>query len=251
MTEEPYRWLEAISNRRDYVREQLKGGTPVFAASLADGILLLGVGVGQSKVFELFDRQAMAGLGHPADIEKIRQAAIDAAHVEAFTRAPEDVSLRRLVSFGLGPQLKTNFEQLFTAPFLVELVLAEVGSESSSDALFRLRFDGSFQISSGGVMVATANPDHETAAQNWLTSALANVPSRTDAAELLLQAWWCLSENKPFGDAMPGPDQRRDGWRQAARGKTIEIVWLDRRSSRAARYRAQTAAGIGLQVGSA
>ena len=87
MTEEPYRWLEAVGNRREYVREQLKGGSPVFAASLPDGILLLGVGGGQSKVFELFDRHALAGLGHPADIEKIRQTAIDAAHMEAFTRA--------------------------------------------------------------------------------------------------------------------------------------------------------------------
>ena len=44
MTEEPYRWLEAMANRREYVRDQLKGGSPVFAVSLPDGILLLGVG---------------------------------------------------------------------------------------------------------------------------------------------------------------------------------------------------------------
>src|SRR5208282_6579820 len=129
MTEEPYRWLEAVANRREYVREQLKSGSPVLAASLPDGILLLGVGAGQSKVFELFDRHALAGLGHPADIERIRQAAIDAAHTEAFTRAPEDVSLRRLVGFGLSPQLKTNFEQIFAAPYLVELLLVEIGAE--------------------------------------------------------------------------------------------------------------------------
>ena len=42
MTEEPYRWLEAIGNRREYVREQLKGGSPVFATASPDGILLLG-----------------------------------------------------------------------------------------------------------------------------------------------------------------------------------------------------------------
>src|SRR5580692_4109066 len=145
MNEEPYRWLEAIANRREYVREQLKGGSPAFAASLPDGILLLGVGVGNSKVFELFDRHALAGLGHPADIEKIRQAAIDAAHTEAFTRAPEDVSLRRLVGFGLSPQLKTNFEQIFTAPFLVELILAEIVTEPAKDYMVRLHFDGAFQ----------------------------------------------------------------------------------------------------------
>src|SRR5580700_1985585 len=129
MNEEPYRWLEAVANRREYVNEQLKGGSPVFAASLPDGILLLGVGAGQSKVFELFDRHALAGLGHPADIEKIRQAAVDAAHLEAFTRAPEDVSLRRLAGLGLSAQLKSNFEQIYAAPFLVELLLAEIAGE--------------------------------------------------------------------------------------------------------------------------
>src|ERR1700677_2485614 len=172
MTEEPYRWLEAVANRREYVREQLKGGSPVFAASLPEGILLLGVGSGQSKVFELFDRHALAGLGHPADIEKIRQAAIDAAHTESFTRAPEDVSLRRLVSFGLSPQLKTNFQQIFTAPFLVELLLAEIGTEPDKDMLVRLRFDGAFQIQAGGVMVVASEPEPEAAAKAWLVKAL-------------------------------------------------------------------------------
>src|SRR5690349_24505974 len=118
MIEEPYRWLEAVENRREYVREQLKSGSPAFAAKLRDGILLVGIGSGNSKVFELFDRHALTALGHPADIEKIRQAAIDAAQMEAFTRAPEDVSLRRLVSFGLSAQLKTNVEQIYSAAVL-------------------------------------------------------------------------------------------------------------------------------------
>ncbi|MFO1497632.1 MAG: hypothetical protein U1G07_04435 [Verrucomicrobiota bacterium] len=154
MIEEPYRWLEAIGNRREYVHEQLKGGSPVFAVSLPEGILLLAVGTGHSKVFELFDRHALAGLGHPADIEKIRQAAIDAAHTEAFTRAPEDVSLRRLVGFGLSPELKKNFEQIFSAPFLVELLLAELGPDRDRDVLVRLHFDGGFQFGAKGIVVA-------------------------------------------------------------------------------------------------
>src|SRR5271168_3632868 len=191
MTEEPYRWLEAVSNRREYVREQLKGGSPVLAASLADGILLLGLGGGQSKVFELFDRHALAGLGHPADIERIRQAAIDAAHVEAFTRAPEDVSLRRLVGFGLGPQLKTHFEQIFSAPFLVELLLAELGIEPAQDLFFRLHYDGSFQTQSGGAVLAASQPEAEAVGRKWLKETLQGITNRNEAAEILLQAWWC------------------------------------------------------------
>ncbi|HEV7927844.1 MAG TPA: 20S proteasome subunit A/B [Verrucomicrobiae bacterium] len=246
MTEEPYRWLEAVANRREYVHEQLKGGTPVLAASLSDGILLLGVGGGQSKVFELFDRHALAGLGHPADIERIRQAAIDAAHVEAFTRAPEDVSLRRLVGFGLGPQLKTNFEQIFSAPFLVELLLAELGPEPGRDLFFRLHFDGSYQTQFGGVVVVASDAAAEAAAQKWLGEMVKTNTNRKEAADLLLQAWWRLAENKSFTEALPDEAARRAGWREAAKGKEIEIGWLARQNSRPARYQAPTAAELGL-----
>jgi proteasome alpha subunit len=246
MTEEPYRWLEAIANRREYVVEQVKSGSPVLAASLPDGILLLGVGSGQSKVFELFDRHALAGLGHPADIEKIRQAAIDAAHVEAFTRAPEDVSLRRLVGFGLSPQLKTNFEQIFSAPFLVELLLAELGSEPAQDLFFRLHFDGAFQMQSGGAILAAGQPEAEAAAQKWLTEAIKGKTSRSDAADVLLQTWWCLTENKSLADQPPPEDQRKAGWREATKGRVIEIGWLARQSARPARYQTLTISDLGL-----
>ena len=246
MTEEPYRWLEAVANRREYVREQLKGGSPAFAASLPDGILLLAVGGGQSKVFELFDRHALAGLGHPADIEKIRQAAIDAAHTEAFTRAPEDVSLRRLVSFGLSPQLKTNFEQIFTAPFLVELLLAEIGAEPEKDLLLRLHFDGGFRFQAGGVLVAASQPEPEAAAQAWLNQSLAGKTGRREVADILLQAWWCLVENKPFGEGLPDEAQRQAGWRAITRERVVELGWLARSSPRHAHYEALSLAQAGL-----
>lgn len=240
MTEEPYRWLEAIGNRREYVREQLKGGSPAFAVKLPDGILTLAVGSGQSKVFELFDRHALAALGHPADIEKIRQAAIDAAHMEAFTRAPEDVSLRRLISFGLSPQLKTNFEQIFSAPFLIEMLLAELGASPEADVVVRLHFDGAFQISTTAVTVAAAEADREQAAQDWLNESLKGIAERKTVVERLLQAWRALVENKEF-NADPGGD-----WKEALKDKVVEIGWLDRRTSRQARFVPLTLAEVGL-----
>ncbi|MBI2927841.1 MAG: 20S proteasome subunit A/B [Verrucomicrobia bacterium] len=246
MTEEPYRWLEAIQNRREYVREQLKGASPGFAVSLPEGILLLGVGTGNSKVFELFDRHALVGLGHPADIEKVRQAVIDGAHIEAFTRAPEDVSLRRLVSFGLSPQLKTNFEQIYSAPFLVELIFAEVGVTPDKDLLLRLHFDGAFQHQATGVLVAARAPEAEAAAQTWLRQALSGKTDRADVADVLFQAWWCLQENKSFTENPPSEEERRAGWRAALNSKVAEIGWLARRSQRAARFENLSLSQVGL-----
>jgi proteasome alpha subunit len=235
MNEEPYRWLEAVENRREYVREQLKGGSPAFAARLPDGILLLAIGTGNSKVFELFDRHALTALGHPADIEKIRQAAIDAAHMEAFTRAPEDVSLRRLVSFGLSPQLKTNFEQIFSAPFLVEMLLAEMHNDPANDMLVRLHFDGSFEFTTVPFVVVGSHPETEKAAQTWLNEKLAGETDREKIIETCLQAWWVLRENKSFTE-LPTEEDRRNGWREATKDRVLEIGWLDRKLQRPSRF---------------
>lgn len=248
MTEEPYRWLEAVSNRRDYVREQIKPGTPVLAACLKDGILMLGVGSGHSKVFEIHDREALAGLGHPADIEKIRQSAVDAAHVEAFTRAAEDISLRRLVSFNLGPAMKTQFEQLFSAPYLAELLLAELGDAPGEDVLVNLHFDGSFQFQNGGIGVAASDPDRAAACRDWLSKQDTETKSRDAAAKLLLEAWWLLASEKLFSVNVPSESEREQGWREAIVGKTLEIAWLDRASSRAATFSLLSVAEIGLEL---
>jgi proteasome alpha subunit len=244
MTEEPYRWLEAVANRREYVREQIKGGSPVFAASLPEGILLLGVGVGRSKVFELFDRQALAALGHPADIEKIRQAAIDSAHVEGFTRAPEDVTLRRLVGFGLSPQLKNAFEQIYSAPCLAETLLAELGPTPAEDVLVRLHFDGAFQVRHGGLLVAAGVSETEAACQAWLEKELAGKTGRPEVAEVLLQAWWCVTTGKAFDDKLPAETARREGWKQSVQGRTVELGWLDRKSLRPAKYASLAAEAV-------
>lgn len=235
MTEEPYRWLEAVENRREYVREQLKTGSPAFAARLPGGILLAGIGGGNSKVFELFDRHALCALGHPADIEKIRQAAIDAAHMEAFTRAPEDVSLRRLVSFGLSPQLKTNFEQIFSAPFLVEMLLAELHNDPSNDLLARLHYDGAFEFSTSPFVFVSVNPETEKAAVTWVAAQLSAKATREEVIETMLQAWWLLRENKSFSEP-PAEPERRQGWRDATKDRVLEIGWLDRHSDRQARF---------------
>ena len=246
MIEEPYRWLDAIENRREYVREQVKEGSPAFAVSLAEGVLLLGVGSGNSKVFEIFDRHALIGLGHPADIERIRQTAIDSAHMDGFMRAPEDVALRRLVSFGLGPQLKTAFEQIFGAPFLIELWLVEVGSAPENDVLARLHFDGGFEWITGGVAVVAGKPEAEKPAKDWLRKQIDGKSNRRDAVEIMLQAWWTLIENKPFAEDGPPNEEVRNGWRDQVSGRTVEIGWLARSDKRRSRFEQLSLPELGL-----
>lgn len=236
MTEEPFRWLEAIANRRDYVQQQIGTGSPVFAVSLEAGILLLGVGSGQSKVFEIFDRQAMAALGHPADIERVRQMLIDAAHLEAFTRASADVNVRRLVSFGLSPQLKQSFEQIFQAPFMVEMLLGEVAEQPSKDVLVKVNFDGGFKIQHGGVMVAAPKPEQVALATDWLKANLDQKLKPESAALVLLLAWNSLTSGTPLPEKIEQPIKLPDALVEQLSDKVVEAAVLERKGSKVARY---------------
>jgi hypothetical protein len=40
MIDEPYRWVEAISNRREYIENELATGSPTIGLSFSDGLLL-------------------------------------------------------------------------------------------------------------------------------------------------------------------------------------------------------------------
>ncbi len=143
MIEEPYRWVEAIANRREYIEDQLRRGSPIVLLNYADGLLLLTVSRETRKVFEIYDRIAFAALGHPADIERMRLVAIDLAHIEGFNRAVNDVSLRRLVNYGMSPALKAAFEQVYAAPYIVKMLMAELGDSPEHDIIVKLDYDGS------------------------------------------------------------------------------------------------------------
>jgi proteasome alpha subunit len=232
MTEEPYRWLEAISNRREYIRDQLKGGTPVFAVSRHEGILLVGVGQKQSKVFEIYDRHAFAALGHPVDIERLRQAAIEAAHIEGFNRSARDVTLRRLVSFSLSTMLKTAFEQIFAPPLIVESIFAELGEQPAQDSLVRLHYDGDHHYETSGVAVAHHDNQTEAAAAEWLRKALTPADKLPRVAGLCLVAWQALIDAKGFENiTVPSEPPLQIS------GKTVEAAFLDRQLPGAVRYR--------------
>src|SRR5215467_1382888 len=154
MIEEPYRWVEAIANRREYIEAQLAPGSPIAALGYRDGILFLTIGQTRQKIFEIYDRIAMGAIGHPGDIERLRMAAIELASTEGFTRSSTDVSLRRLVHYSLSPVMKSAFEQVYGAPYLARMLFAEVGESPQEDLFLRVEYDG--EIATNGAKFAEA-----------------------------------------------------------------------------------------------
>ena len=188
MYEEPYRWVEAVGNRRQYLDEQFKQGSPVVAVSYADGVLLLTVSKGTPKLYEIYDRIGLGGMGHPADLEKLRFSLLEMAHVEGFNRAPSDVTGTRLMKYGLAPVIKQAFEEIYKAPYIVKVLLAELGQKPERDALLTVNYDGTFEELDGSAVLA-AMPAIQRAMLDALSARSVRAAALPEAFEAALLAW--------------------------------------------------------------
>ena len=187
MLEEPYRWVEAINNRREYLDDQLSGGSPVVGMTYADGLLLLTATPGPRKLFEVYNEIAFAAVGHPADIEKLRKAVIDIAHIEGFNLSARDVTLQRLVSFGIGPMMKAAFDEIFRSPFIARVMLAELDQENGSGLFYTIDSDGSF--SQSGRIAALSGTEASAQAMMAKLAASGENLALDEALGMALEVW--------------------------------------------------------------
>ncbi|MEJ5171470.1 MAG: hypothetical protein WHU10_10820, partial [Fimbriimonadales bacterium] len=65
----PFDWQESIGHRVEYVENKLAQGLPLVAASLKDGVGIVAWRRNARKVFEIYDRLAMAAIGQQSDVE--------------------------------------------------------------------------------------------------------------------------------------------------------------------------------------
>lgn len=241
MTEEPYRWVEAIANRREYIEHQLAGGSPIVALAYKDGVLFLTLSRERQKIFEIYDRIAMGAIGHPGDIERLRMAAIEVASTEGFTRSTQDVSLRRLASFSLSPALKAAFEQIYGPPYLARMLFAELGRDG---ALFsRIDYDGTIHNSGGphlrnfehyGVLAGTAI--QAAAMERHLAQLNCGGMELDEAIRTAFHAW-TIGQLSREEDAQPTPEAIEAAKKERLGQAVIEAAILDRNTRQAASYR--------------
>lgn len=226
MLEEPYRWIEAIRNRREYLEDQLQGASPVVGMAYEGGLLLLTTTPGPRKLFEVYDEIAFAAIGHPADIEKLRKAVIDIAHVEGFNLSASDVSLQRLVSFGIGPLIKGAFDEIFHSPFIARVLLAELGPESGG--FYAVDADGSFAQVGSLAAVAGTEASAEGAIARLKEKAESDL-GLEDALRVALEAWACgrlLAEGE--GERSPDDAGIADFLGRSLGEVKVEAAVLDR-----------------------
>ena len=189
MYDEPYRWVEAVGNRRQYLDDQFRQGSPLVAASYVDGIVLLTTSHGTPKLYEIYDRIGLGGMGHPADLEKLRFSILDMAHVEGFQRSPADVTGARLIKYGLAPAIKQAFEEIFKAPYITKLLLTELGNLPSQDRFYTVNYDGTFEEQTDMAVIG-ATPAIQNAMLSYLkTKITPTMDSLQNVLESAVRAW--------------------------------------------------------------
>jgi proteasome alpha subunit len=250
MYEEPYKWVEAVGNRRQYLDEQFKQGSPVVGLAYDGRIVLLTVSKGTPKLYEIYDRLALGGMGHPADLEKLRFSLLEMAHVEGFNRSPSDVTGSRMVKYGIAPVIKQAFEEVFKAPFIVKILLAELGPKAGKETFLVINYDGTFE--EGGqcaVLAATKAVEQE------MIKSLQREPANRSLSEAVAAALraWALGDRLQREAVDADADRERPSStdtsstdvaalyahvRATVAEKTIECALLDRTQSGSSKYRA-------------
>ncbi|MCH8156920.1 MAG: proteasome subunit alpha [Nitrospinae bacterium] len=251
MFEEPFRWMEAITTRHSYVREKLHKGQPVIGVPYEEGAVMLGFAPQPGKVFEIYDRIALGGLGHPADVERLRMTLLDMAHVEGFSRSAQDVTIARLLQFGLAPALKQNFEEIQRAPYLVQLLLAEVDNDDVA-GFYRLNYDGYWETFKNGTVIAGSGKVQERIQKEIEKTSFAGFKLKK-ALQEALRLWevGCQepddSKKDEDEDADSETEEKDDApstLKDAFEKWTLEAAVLNRNTGRKCLYRALDAKEI-------
>ena len=219
----PYDWQQTLRQKADYVEDRLRGGSPVAALSCREGVLLLTTRRTQSKIFEIYDRLAFAGLGNPSDLEAVRHAAVDFAHAEGYQRSEQDVSIQRVVGFAISPALKRSFADPFRTPLVIRGLFAQVGETPEEDLYYVLNYDGEFILYHD--YAAAAGTDFAEVLMERVLSgegAPAPTPKRKsrralpleDGIQRALRAWsagrWALQGLE--GEGAPEPEPEPEDW---------------------------------------
>ena len=133
---------QLVKDRAEYARKGIARGRSIVGLEAQEGVVLLAENPSRTltKVSEIYDRIAFAGVGKYNEFESLRVAGIRHADVKGYQYGRADVTAKSLAS-AFSQTLGNIFVQ-GPKPFEVEVLIAEVGYDSSGDRLYKVTYDG-------------------------------------------------------------------------------------------------------------
>jgi proteasome alpha subunit len=144
---------QAMKDKADYARKAITRIRSGVVIDYDDGILFVAPNPSRAlrKFSEIYDRIAFAAVGRYNEFERLRQAGVRYADLTGYQYDRQDVNARGLANW-YAQTLGTIFTES-NKPLEVEIVVAEVGTTSSQDQIYRITFDGSVVEEQGFVVM--------------------------------------------------------------------------------------------------
>jgi len=159
---------QVIKDKADYARKGIARGRSVIVLEYTEGVLFVAENPSRAlhKISEIYDRIGFAAVGKYNEFENLRVAGVRLADMRGYSYDRRDVTGRSLAN-AYAQTLGTVFTEM-PKPYEVEIVVAEIGENSSEDQLYRLMFDGSVADEQGFVaMGGQAESISSALAQEW------------------------------------------------------------------------------------
>ena len=143
---------QMTQDKAEFARKGIARGKSIVTLEYDVGILLLAENPFKlSKIGEIYDRIAFAGVGKFSEFDRLRKMGVQWADVEGYRFSRDDVrgkALANLYSQAIGEEFNRSIK-----PFEVEIVVAEVGDPQfaghEANALYEVGFDGTIQDQTG------------------------------------------------------------------------------------------------------
>jgi proteasome alpha subunit len=176
---------QQMKDRADFARKGIARGRSVIVMHYADGILFVAENRSQAlhKVSEIYDRIGFAAVGRYNEFENLRTAGIRYADLRGYSYDRSDVTGRGLAN-AYAQLLGTIFSSGGDKPYEVEVIVAELGADRTSDQIYRLTYDGSVGDEEGfAVMGGSADVIAEVVKRGFQPNL-----SLADAAQLAVRS---------------------------------------------------------------
>lgn len=134
---------QMIQEKTEYARKGIARGRSLVAVEYADGIIMAAENPSSSlsKISEIYDRLAFAGVGKYSEFEHLRKSGIRYADIKGYSYSREDVTGKSLAN--AYSQVIGNIFTREIKPLEVEILVAEVGETPEKNSMYHILFDGS------------------------------------------------------------------------------------------------------------
>jgi proteasome alpha subunit len=153
---------QVMADKAEFARKGVARGKSSLVIECDVGILMMAENLSTlSKIGEIYDRVAFAGVGKFSEFDQLRKVGIRYADIKGYTYSRDDVRGRALAN-AYSQAVGDVFTQQLK-PLEVEVIVAEVGDNTlaghETNAIYRIQYDGSISDHHGFCVIGGASEE--------------------------------------------------------------------------------------------